>query len=72
MYYTALFSFLNQRLYIVVVKNKIQLRKFEDLLGFIHHYMNWAAPQLVISKELWEAEEIEGFWRQTGGKTRKS
>ena len=44
-----------------MLKNKIQLNKFEDLMGFSKQFMNWAALHLASRKELQRATERERF-----------
>lgn len=50
-------------------KNKIQLRKLEDLIGFMERFMNWAAisPNKKHSEEL---HKTEGFYRKESGTRR--
>lgn len=42
---------------LVLLKNKIQVSKFEDLIGFLQQLLNWAASRLESRKELAEAVE---------------
>ena len=55
-----------------MLKNIIQLSKFEDLIGFIQGFMNQAASQLADRKELQRAAEKERFLKVKTGGTRKS
>ena len=44
-----------------LVKNKIQLSKFEDLVGFIQQFMNQAASHLQVEGSSQELCKMKGF-----------
>lgn len=50
-----------------LLKNEIQPRVLEDLIGFIKQFMNQGTTHLVRREMLNEVCKMEGFYRREGG-----
>lgn len=55
---------------ITLLKNKIQLSKLKDFIGFIQQFINQTAARRASRKEL-RAEKVVGFYRHQGAGTKK-
>ena len=51
----------------VLLKNEIQLSKFEDLIGFMKRFMNLQATSSLASRCFEELYKMEDIYRQEGG-----
>lgn len=51
----------------LLIKNKIQLSKFEDLIGLIKQFMNQAVSLLVTRRVLPVVQNGNFFYRRKGG-----
>lgn len=49
------------------LKNKIQVSKLQDLIGFVKQFMSWAASQLASRKTLEELYKMKGVYRKEDG-----